>query len=318
MSRADRIWLIFAASLTLIGCVLFGGVMMALQWDFTKLSSGGYETREYTLEEACQDISIVTGAADVILVPSETASVVCYEQNRGSHTVAVQDGTLIISLEDTRKWYDHIGISYETPQITVAVPAGEYGVLTVRTGTGKVEIPKAFSFEHLDISGRTGDVTTGASASGSIKIETSTGYISLQDVSADALELSVSTGDITASGVTCAGDIKVHVSTGKTKLSDVTCRNITSDGNTGDMFLKNVIASEQVAIKRNTGDITLEGCDAAELVLETDTGDVSGTLRSEKIFVTKTDTGRVDVPKTVTGGKCEITTNTGKIELRIQ
>ena len=47
------------------------------------------------------------------------------------------------------------------------------------------------------------------------------------------------------------------------------------------------------------------------------TGDVKGKLLTDKVFITETGTGHVDVPKTVTGGRCEVTTNTGDIELEI-
>jgi hypothetical protein len=40
-------------------------------------------------------------------------------------------------------------------------------------------------------------------------------------------------------------------------------------------------------------------------------------LLSEKVFITKSDTGRIDVPETVTGGKCKITTDTGSIRIYI-
>ena len=45
---------------------------------------------------------------------------------------------------------------------------------------------------------------------------------------------------------------------------------------------------------------------------------VGGTLLSDKVFITDTTTGDVDVPKTTTGGKCEITTTTGDIEIDIE
>ena len=51
--------------------------------------------------------------------------------------------------------------------------------------------------------------------------------------------------------------------------------------------------------------------------MTTDTGEVKGTLRSEKIFFTESDTGKISVPKSVTGGRCEITTDTGDIEIEI-
>ena len=82
--------------------------------------------------------------------------------------------------------------------------------------------------------------------------------------------------------------------------------------------MNNVIAAEKFSIKRNTGDVRFDGTDAAEILVETDTGDVTGTFLSEKTFFVETDTGSVDVPESITGGRCEITTNTGDIELDIQ
>ena len=71
-------------------------------------------------------------------------------------------------------------------------------------------------------------------------------------------------------------------------------------------------------IERSTGDVELNGCDASEIFIQTDTGDVEGTLLSDKIFITHTDTGRVKVPSTLLGGKCEIYTDTGNILFEIE
>ena len=81
--------------------------------------------------------------------------------------------------------------------------------------------------------------------------------------------------------------------------------------------MKNVIASEKFFIERDTGDIELEGIDAAEISIKTSTGDVEGWVLSEKVFIPKSSTGDIDVPKTVNGGRCEITTSTGDIEISI-
>ena len=62
----------------------------------------------------------------------------------------------------------------------------------------------------------------------------------------------------------------------------------------------------------------MEQCDAFEIVAKTSTGDVTGSFLSEKIFMAQTDTGRIDVPQTMTGGKCQITTNTGDIKVKIE
>ena len=61
----------------------------------------------------------------------------------------------------------------------------------------------------------------------------------------------------------------------------------------------------------------LDVCVLAEIYIETDTGSVSGTLLSDKVFLAETDTGRVSVPKTTHGGRCEITTDTGNIRIEV-
>ncbi len=281
MSKATKTGLIIASALVLIGCVIFGGVMTMLRWDFTKLSTTEYETNEYEISQSYKSIAIRTKTADVLIAPAEgeKSTVTCREQKNRKHTVAVQDGTLTIEIHDTRKWYEHIGIYFGSGKITVYLPQAEYEALSARASTGNIRV---------------------------------------EDITAGALDLSVSTGKITLSDAVCTGDVKINVSTGKATLTDLQCKNLESEGNTGDLSLKNVIAAGKFAIERSTGDVKLEGCDAAELWIRTDTGDVKGSLLTEKIFIARTSTGDIDVPKTATGGKCEITTSTGDIKIEIK
>lgn len=319
MRKATKIWLIIAACLVLIGCILFGGVMAMLNWDFTKLTTGKTETNEYKIPNNYQSIFIVTDTADIVFVPTDdtNANVICHEDSNRKHSVTVENGTLVIQINDTRKWYEHIGFHFGTQKITLCLPRGQYGALSVKTDTGDVQITKDFTFQRIDISGSTGDVVDYASALENIRIKMSTGSIKMENVSAKGISLSVSTGSIAVTNVTCEGDIKVNVSTGKTNLTNITGKNVISEGSTGDIFLKNVIATEKLSIERSTGDIHLDRCDAAEISIETDTGDVVGSLLTAKVFIAETDTGRVDVPKTTTGGKCEIETDTGNIKITV-
>ena len=246
-----------------------------------KLSTVRYVTNEHKIAQGHQSVSIVTNTADVAFAPSETGetAVVCFEREKELHTVGVREGTLEIILNDTRKWYEHIGISFASPKITVYLPQKEYE---------------------------------------SIAVKTSTGDIRLQALCVDALDLAVSTGKVTATDITCKGDLRVAVSTGDATLKNVTCQNLTSRGSTGKLSLTRVIAQGTFDLERNTGDLYFDGCDAAEIYSVTDTGDVRGTLLTEKVFIAQSDTGRVEVPKSVTGGRCEITTDTGDIKLSVR
>lgn len=130
----------------------------------------------------------------------------------------------------------------------------------------------------------------------------------------ESIVVKESTGDISFSKL-FANTIDITLSTGDVFLRDISCKTLTSTANTGEIELENVIALEKINIKRSTGDVEFTDCDAAEIFVDTDTGDVEGSLLSPKVFITQTSTGKIDVPKTTAGGRCEITTDTGDIKI---
>ena len=299
MSKNTKIWLIVAGCLVLAGLLLFTSVLTANGWDFTKLSTSKYETHTYTLDETFSAIKINTDTADVVFLPSQDSNctVICYEMENANHLVEVVNGALCIGIRHEKEWYEYIGIHFDSPKITVYLPESEYDKLIINGDTSDVDVPRNFKFGILDISVDTGDVKNFASVSKNLKIKTGTGSIRVENVSAKILDLTVSTGD--------------------TYLSNVQCDTLTAKGSTGDIVLKNVLATGQFSIQRSTGDIKFEGCDADNIIVKTNTGDVTGSLLSEKIFITKTSTGKISVPQTTSGGKCEVTTTTGDIRLEL-
>ena len=315
MTKKTTIWLVIATSLVLLVGLIFSGVMTIFNWDFTKLSTVKYETNEHIISEKVNSISVDTDTSNIMFIPSEDdeVKVVCYERIKVKHTVTVDDGILQIKTVDTRKWYDYIGIFFGSPKITVYIPQGDYNALAINSSTGDIEIPKDYNFDSIDITQSTGDVKIYSSQSGKVRVKTSTGDICAENLTAKELELILSTGNVSISNVVCEDDVKIKVSTGKTRIENVKCQNIITTGSTGDISLNNVISTKNISIERSTGDVKLKACDAAELYIETDTGDVEGTLLSDKVFIAKTDTGRIDVPTTTIGGKCQITTDTGDI-----
>ncbi len=320
MRTRTKVWLIIAACLVLIGCLLFVGVMTMFNWDFTKLSTVRFELNEHEISENFSNISVDTDTAEIVFLLSddEKCRVECYEESKAKHSVTVENDTLIIKTVNKKAWYDHIGISFGSPKISVYLPKAQYSALNIKESTGDIKIPSDFEFESADITLSTGNIDFSSSVSELIKIKTSTGDIFAQNITAGALDLSASTGRITVSNVECKEDIRLKVSTGKTTLSNIKCRNLISNGSTGSISLDSVIATEKFSIKRSTGDVSFDSADASEIFIETDTGDVLGSLLNSKIFLTQTDTGRISVPNSASGGKCEIKTDTGDIKITVK
>ena len=319
MKTRTFVAIIVAASLILAGCLIFAVVMTMLNWNFKGLLTTKYVTNEYTVNEKFEDIKIVGNTEDVILLPSddESVKVIFYEEEKIKHTANVTDNTLIIDRTNEKRWSDYIGISSDSQKTTVYLPSGLWGALDVKLITGDISLSPALSFTDINIEASTTDVECNSSATNNIKIKLGTGDITISGISASSLDLVVTTGKISLTDATVDGNISIKVSTGKSSLDGVACKNLISEGGTGDLKLQSVVATGSFSIKRSTGDVELKSCDAAEIFIKTDTGDVCGSLLTEKVFITKTDTGKVVVPNSITGGRCEITTDTGDINITV-
>ena len=355
-----------------------------------------FTMREDIVADAFENITIDTKTADIHFVSATdgVCKVITPERTGLQYTVNVQDGMLMVKLEDTRKWYQYLMFHFEMPDVTIYLPDADYKNLTIDASTGDIEIAQNLRFENVAIDISTGDVDCEAIVTENLNIETTTGDIEVENATAKSMEVSTSSGDIEISNtqagairanvttgsvelenITCisltseggtgnftannveavetfyvkrttgdvalskitagaltidkttgkatistagCGDVQLSTTTGSTQITDMTCANFTSEGGTGDLTMNNVVASGKFTIDRTTGDITFNGCDGAEIEVEVTSGSVTGTLLSEKIFIARSTSGSIKVPETLTGGKCKITTTSGKIKIEIK
>ncbi len=300
MSKTTKIWFIVAAVLVVTGLVIFAGVMTVYDYDFTKLSTVTYETNTYEIGEAFDKISVDVDTTDIKFAPSDDkmCRIQCSETDKVKYSASVQDGTLIIDTVDTRKWYDYIGIFIGKQTMTIYLPQDNYTLISIDTDTGDIDIPKNFTFEEIKIDGKTADVECGASVLKNAEIKLSTGSIKMAELTAEKIDFSTATGDININNVNASDNVKIET-------------------DTGNISFNKVISKGDFEIESSTGNVKLENSDAAQIFVKTSTGNVTGNLLSEKIFLTDTSTGNVSVPKTMSGGRCEITTSTGNIEIYI-
>ena len=316
-----KIWFIIGASLVLFSSLAFVIVMSFAGWDFSKLATVKYETREVEISDSFNKISISLDTADLVLLPSEDekCKIVATEQEKLTHLVTVEENTLKIKSSDTFNWYDKIHLfNFGSNKITVYLPKQSFESLNISTSTGNINVPQDFSFRSIDIEVSTADVDCSASSTGSLKIKNTTGNVFVNGIFYASVDLSVSTGDIKLLDATCVGDVTLKVGTGNATVSNVTCTNFTLDGSTSDVKLSTVLSSGKMNVKTGTGSITLLGCNASEFDFKATTGDITGSLRSSKVFDAHATTGDVSVPPNVEGaGLCKIRTSTGNIKITI-
>jgi len=290
------------ASLILIfagAAVAFAG-LASINFDFKEMSTQKLYDKSCDINEEFEEISIEC-ECDVALIATDSANArVEYSQFEDqSITARVQNGILEITENDERKWYEMIiSVNFESPKIKIYLPKKDYRELVADTGVGDIKLDGGLCFESVELTASTGDISFIADANEKLQIETDTGDIAVKN--SDALEM------------------ELHTDTGRIALTDSQIQTFSAESDTGDIHLDAVMISKTLEIKSDTGDVDISACDALELKIETQTGDVTGELLSEKIFITETDTGRISVPNSASGGVCSIKTDTGDISIKIK
>ena len=308
-----------ALILLVVGALIMVAAMFSMKFDFRRLTTRKTVTNTYTPAGDFDDILIGVDTADVIFLPSEDGKlkVVCVAEEGCQHIVSTLSGKLTVQEVDTQEWYEKMGVGSGDTSVTVYLPKKEYGALTLRTSTGDVSVPASFRFGSILMTASTADIDIRASVEGSISIQTSTGGITLEGLRAGSLDLTASTGHIRVSDSVVEGGVKVETSTGKVGFTDLNCAQAQVKTTTGDVDFTRVLVSESLRAETDTGDVRFDRSDAPEISVKTDTGDVTGTFLTPKIFEYDTDTGRVKLPRSEPGGRCELKSETGDFELEI-
>ena len=311
--------IIIAVIFVIIGCAIAFFGMASIDFDFDKLATNDAVTKEYTAEGEFDRIYVESILSEIKLVSSEddTCRVMYTDTRKLVVSVSVDGGELKVVQKDERKWYERIGIFTTKTEIVIYLPKEEYESLEVSNTVGDLYVQSGFTFGSASVDATTGDVEFLASVKGRLNVNATTGDVEICGKNISDIHVESNTGDIELSSVTVANDIYLGATTGKVTVSDVTCRQIIAETTTGGVSLDDVVALGTMKLNTSTGSVRIDMCDAADIYIETTTGSVTGTLLSEKQFFTKTGTGKVNVPPSGNGGRCEIETGTGSIRIEI-
>lgn len=214
------------------------------------------ETNEYEIKETFKDIKILTDTADIDFMLSENLNtLIIYEEHQNiKHSVNIKDNTLLIEVDDNRKWYEHIGIS--TSKITVYLPKSEYGRLIMKSDTGNVNVEN-IKANKFDLSTSTGNLKIVNIKCKNLFSRSDTGNILLENVIAsEKFKIETDTGNVKFKD-SDASDIFVKTDTGNVIGNLLTDKVIFAESDTGNIDVPKVMTDEKCEIITDTGNIKI-------------------------------------------------------------
>lgn len=275
--------------------------------------------KEYDLTDSFENIEIDIDTADIEFIKSDVNKVKVTEKEKEYHKVNVIDNRLVIRSYNELKWFERIfNFSFKKMKVQIYLNKTSFDKLNINESTGDIKIPSNFNFNDAIVNLSTGDVSFNAKVTNDLSIDSSTGKVIVRNFDGRDIVINGSTGDLELINSVLTGDLVISRSTGDITLANVRANNLKGKTSNGNITLADVLITNHINVKASTGDIELNDSDAATLYIETSTGKVTGTLLTEKVFVVETSTGKVNVPKTQSGGLCEIHTSTGKVNIEIK
>ena len=214
------------------------------------------ETNEYEIKENFENIKIITDTADIDFVLSENLNtlIICEEHKNIKHSVNVKENTLLVEVNDNRKWYEHIGIS--TSKITIYLSKNEYDEFITESDTGNIRI-KSINANKFDLSTSTGNLKIVNTKCKNLFSESDTGNILLENVIAsEKFKIETDTGNVKFKD-SDASDIFVKTDTGNVTGNLLTDKVIFAESDTGNIDVPKVMTDEKCEIITDTGDIKI-------------------------------------------------------------
>lgn len=302
MKKSKKILITVAVILVAVGMICGFCGIYSLGFNFNEISTSDFVTHTYTVEDDFTNIIIEDAESNINFYKSndDKCRVLCDEREKVTHTVVNENNTLTVRVKDERNWFERINIGFFIADMRVSVylPKNKYDSLNAASMSGDIDVANEFTFDNAKVGSISGDVSVKADVKQELNISSTSGDVIINNISA--------TECINASSVS-----------GEIDLSNVKGKEIFANTISGGVMLTDTVASQKLKANSTSGEIDLKRCDAKNIVLDTVSGEISGTLLSNKQFITETTSGTVNVPQCVSNEECRITTVSGDIYIKI-
>ena len=267
--KKRKIVLWIGISLLFVGALIFAIAFAVSGFNFQFLSNVQieYKTFEERADNEITSLSIEYDTADVVVYVSadtETLSVQYpQKQNKKGEnlaTITIEETENSLSIQQTNK-LNFVAFDLSHPTVSIYLPQERVYALNLHTSTGEIR----FTSGSLNVSNITLKVSTGlistkdcsVFSTGEARFETTTGDVSVGELSAQTVVLKTSTGLLTAyKAMKAEASLSLNAATGTIKtLGTLTAATVTATTVTGDLKITADIFANAITLKTTTGDL---------------------------------------------------------------
>lgn len=257
--------------LLLIGSIAFAVAFAISDFKFDFLSNVKTVTKRFdeSAENPVQSIEIDFETAAIEIRIQDDIDTLAIEypqmQNKKGEDISeikIEETTGKISIVETYKWQENLfSFNFTEPTLVVYLPQERVYDLDLQTTTGAIQLGSgALNVSNVTLKATTGLISTKdctVVATGEAHFETTTGVISVGELSAKTVVLKTTTGFLNVhKAITAKDSVSLKTTTGALKTSGtITADSVTAKATTGDMKIESAIYANAIVLETTTGSL---------------------------------------------------------------
>lgn len=250
------------------------------------LASGNIEEQIFMEKKetytANEGVIVDCSTNDVIVKTGSTSEVIFeyYETEKLKPTITRDGGNIKFESDKKREFFFFNWFTRKTA-VTVTLPKNFSGNLSLsaKTGTITVKDLKSLDVKTLYVSVTTGEIeASGIKTSDNAKFKLTTGSATIDDLTVGgAADISSTTGRLSINKLEAAGNVKVSATTGR-----ITAENVKAGGEFSGISTTGKgeydVDSQKVTLKASTGEIKFRIANGKNISVNVTTGDIEGVI----------------------------------------
>lgn len=288
MNKGVTIFLIVFLSLLATGLVVLFVILLKGNFNFSFKFGYSDNKIESKTYDSIEDLKVYSNVADIFIEHSEDDKVLVELYSDNADEYYVKEANGNLEVKLDEK---NRTFNFLTPQskIVIKLPKDYDKSIKVDTKTSDIKLDD-YENATLDIENKTGDLAAGNVKT--LKISVDTGDIKINNL--ETINATVTTGDV---NVGSCVDAYITTTTGDIKVDNITNK-VDIKATTGDIRISNVNVNENSTISTTTGDVRVDTLTGAYVEATSKTGDIkvnNNDRKSEFEIKISTKTGDINV-----------------------
>ncbi len=161
----------------------------------------------------------------------------------------------------------------ETDHDTVIyLPEGVYNDLTINAVSSDISIPDGYTFSDVSFNTVSGEISCASESTGNVKVNTTSGNLNEMYINGISAEINTVSGDVTLSESSLSGSVVIDTTSGKITLTNITVGACDINTTSGDIVMNNYSA-DRTTVNTTSGDITASVSGTYNIDYESVSGD---------------------------------------------